>query len=99
MHLVSGGPRPIHIDVSGVSTAQDLHARLARGLSFPDWYGHNWDAFEECLVDLPGQVTMILRGGRALQETLTRDLHLLHGVLAEHARQHPHCAVSLVLED
>ena len=40
-----------------------LLKNLAIALGFPDWFGHNWDALEDCLTDLswrnaPGYVLL-----------------------------------------
>jgi len=29
-----------------------LLQNMASALRFPDWFGHNWDALEDCLTDL-----------------------------------------------
>jgi Barstar (barnase inhibitor) len=41
-----------------------LLQNMASALGFPDWFGHNWDALEDCLTDLswrgaPGYVLLI----------------------------------------
>ncbi|MHC2334745.1 barstar family protein [Bradyrhizobium sp. USDA 4454] len=45
-----------------LTTKATLLATLAAQLKFPDYFGTNWDAFEECICDLswlqPGPVLM-----------------------------------------
>ena len=51
----------VTIDCGGIATKEELHARIAEGLAFPDWYGHNLDALMDCLTDLR-DVTVTLVG-------------------------------------
>jgi RNAse (barnase) inhibitor barstar len=49
------------IDLAGCVDKAGLLERTARALYFPDWFGHNWDAWFDCLADLgwrqaPGHV-------------------------------------------
>jgi Barstar (barnase inhibitor) len=42
---------------------EKLLQNIAAALAFPDWFGHNWDALEDCLTDLswreaPGSVLL-----------------------------------------
>lgn len=43
---------------------EELLKNIAKALDFPDWFGHNWDALEDCLADLswrdaPGYVLIL----------------------------------------
>lgn len=37
-----------------------LLKNIAAALEFPDWFGANWDALEDCLSDLPGKGSVLL---------------------------------------
>ena len=40
------------IDGGQIEEPRQLFAFLAEALGFPDYFGHNWDALDECLRDL-----------------------------------------------
>jgi hypothetical protein len=40
------------VSLGGVEKKEDLLDRIAQALAFPDWFGRNWDALEDCLTDL-----------------------------------------------
>ena len=59
-------------------------ASIAESLEFPDWFGANWDALEDCLTDLswrPGKPRAIL----FLHAVKDDDLGILLDVLASAA--------------
>ena len=54
-------------------TPAHLFAEFARALEFPDYFGHNWDALEECLADLEwlpakGYILLITDAGCVLPD-------------------------------
>jgi RNAse (barnase) inhibitor barstar len=43
------------IDLVGINTKDRFLAALAQALGFPEWFGRNWDALEDCLTDMSWQ--------------------------------------------
>ncbi len=71
--------RVVVIDVSKTTSKQGLHELLAEKLSFPSFYGKNWDAFWDIItsaVEMPE--VLEIRGLEHLKSTLPKDaLHLI----------------------
>ena len=77
---------PTVIDLSEVRTALALHELLARQLRFPDYYGKNWDAFDECFGDPDaGTLPVVVRfvGWEALAQRLPHEAKLLRGCVED----------------
>lgn len=41
----------LEVSLEGVAGKDALLQRFAASLAFPDWFGGNWDALEDCLTD------------------------------------------------
>jgi hypothetical protein len=50
--LAAAGIRLASIDGGRVESKQDLMAAISTALEFPDYFGGNWDALDECLREL-----------------------------------------------
>lgn len=75
------------VNLSNLRDKPALLAALARALAFPTWFGHNWDALEDCLMDLswrpaPGYV-LILEHADGLRAQAEGDFLTALRVLAD----------------
>lgn len=68
------------VSFQGLATKSELLARIAQALSFPAWFGHNWDALEDMLCEKPGVHVF-----RDWQGLAADDLGVLLDVLASSA--------------
>jgi len=49
--LKDAGYNFYHLNGERISTEEDFFDEAQRALSFPDYFGRNWDAFDECITD------------------------------------------------
>jgi hypothetical protein len=75
------------VDLRDAQDKETLLEHLARALGFPDWFGGNWDALEDCLCDLSwrpgeGHVLVVLACGAGLP---AEDFGVLLDVLSASA--------------
>ena len=71
------------IGLEGATTKAELLQRIARALEFPDWFGGNWDALEDCLTEVHGY--LLFNGYEGIG---AEDLGVLLDVLASSAEFH-----------
>jgi hypothetical protein len=78
-------------NVTGCHDKAGLLERLARAMSFPGWFGANWDAWFDCLSDLgwhaaaPGYV-LVVRGGLGMQRTAPETFDTALAIVEDAAR-------------
>ena len=51
-----------YVDGSTIHDKAGFLSKFAAALHFPSYFGHNWDAFEECLNDLSWESKADLKG-------------------------------------
>ncbi|MGW7293642.1 barstar family protein [Streptomyces xiamenensis] len=85
-------PAPHRLDLTGVRDRDALLRRCAEDLGFPDYFGHNWDALDDCLRDLvwwgePPAVGWVIavRGWDELRRELPESARILGEILADAA--------------
>lgn len=76
----------VTLDGASLKTKAALFKTLSKALSFPGYFGSNWDALDECLSDLSWldakQVLLVIQDGqRALPQA--QDAAIFWGLLAE----------------
>jgi RNAse (barnase) inhibitor barstar len=79
------------VDLADCVEKPALLQRIADTLLFPSWFGHNWDAFFDCLVDLASArratgCVIILRHAVAMREHAPEALDTALGILEDAAR-------------
>jgi hypothetical protein len=79
------------VDLHGCLDKATLLERCAAVLAFPSWFGHNWDAFFDSLIDLPsarrsGGCVLVFRGVAGLRAAAPEALDTALAIVADAAK-------------
>ena len=71
------------IDLDGIASREALHEQLAKIFSFPEYYGRNWDAFDECIAEVKLPATVNVIGFEGFRVRLAHEAKLLRRMLSQ----------------
>ena len=75
------------LDLTDCKRWGDMHERFKVALHFPDYYGHNWDAFWDSL-SMESDVEFVeIRGEHTMPESFQESLQMFHSLLEEHKQE------------
>ena len=81
------------IDLSKITTKDELHAAVKEGLSFPDYYGGNLDALHDCLTDIAEPTEVTFAGYKAAKKALEADFYHFREVFEDSAEENENLTV------
>ena len=80
----------VRVDLAAASDKEQLLEQLASALEFPQWFGRNWDALEDCLGDLAWRAgdghVLLVEGFERLRARRPDDFGVLLDILASSAQ-------------
>lgn len=84
-------PDRVTVSLLGATDRQTLFGRFSDAFGFPEWFGRNWDAMEDCLTDLSWRPDadrlVVIEGGAELLEHAPIEAEMLLEVLRASAAQ------------
>ncbi|WP_433479245.1 barstar family protein [Spirillospora sp. CA-142024] len=80
---LTSDPVPAVVDGHACRTRAAFFREAARALGFPAHFGHNWDAFLDCLRDLDRPALTVPHADELLADEDPRQFAILLEILAE----------------
>lgn len=91
--------KPIVIDFSNCNYLGQIHKLLKEKLDFPDYYGENWDALEDCLDDKFSNETLYdvqIIGYNSLEKELREYCSVMLEIFEDIHLEHPNVNFTIV---
>lgn len=88
--------RTVIIDGNSISAPEQLHDILSSGLTFPCWYGNNFDALHDCLTDIGEETSVIVRYFESMRINIGIKADIFRRVLIESSIENP--LLSVIIE-
>jgi hypothetical protein len=80
----------VRVGLAAASDKEQLLEQFASALAFPQWFGRNWDALEDCLGDLAWRAgdghVLLIEGFEHLRARRPDDFDVLLDILASSAQ-------------
>ena len=76
------------VDLKNCSSKEDFFNLFEKKLSFPHWWGRNWDAFNDCITDEELSNTksiskILLINTKKLEDNKLKDYSILKEIIEE----------------
>ena len=80
----------VTLDLSGCQSLGEIHQRIKKAFDFPDFYGENWDAFEDMLtIDCPVNFITV-KGINTINKELRPYIEPMKEIMEAHKQQWIH---------
>ncbi|HIS68555.1 MAG TPA: barstar family protein [Candidatus Gallacutalibacter stercoravium] len=71
----------VTLDLSGCQSLGEIHQRIKKAFDFPDFYGENWDAFEDMIRNECDAEKIEILGECTLSEEMQPSMQIMHDIL------------------
>lgn len=76
------------IDLSGIIDLETFHEYISKKLDFPAYYGQNFDAFWDCLLDMDSKSTIRVEGLADLRKNLPDTFEKLSKCISDYRKEY-----------
>jgi RNAse (barnase) inhibitor barstar len=89
----------VRLDGTKITDSESFHLQVAAAFGFPDYYGRNWDAFDECFgeLEMPSHLAIVWTDADRLAASDLTTFAEAVAVFHEHCRARSKVGTQLAL--